>query len=194
MNTVVSFNETEDVCRQLHAQLMEHSQGQTNDDLLACMLASWSCGLAGLPVFMGLAAEQFQAMLAYHYPGIDARQLLQPQVQLDQERWHERNELRTLLLRDRAGKAESEKWIAEIVATACMAQDHLWQDLGLWSRKDLSRLLQENFPALAARNDRDMKWKKFFYKQLCNAEGIYTCRSPSCEVCADFQECFGPEE
>ena len=75
-----------------------------------------------------------------------------------------------------------------------MASDHLWQDLGLWSRQDLSALMADNFPALKAKNDRDMKWKKFLYKQLCNQEGIYTCRSPSCEVCADYQACFGPED
>jgi len=194
MNTVVSFKDVEEACRQLHIHLMEHSRGHSNDDLLACILASWSCGLGGLPVSLGLAPEQFQAMLAYHYPGFDVRQLSPSQIHLDSERCSERNELLILLLRDCASDAESEKWIAEIVSTACMAQDHLWQDLGLWSRKDLSRLLQQNFPDLAARNDRDMKWKKFFYKQLCNAEGIYTCRSPSCEVCADFQKCFGPEE
>ena len=73
-------------------------------------------------------------------------------------------------------------------------KDHLWQDLGLWSRKDLGTLMQLNFPQLAARNDKDMKWKKFLYKQLCIAEGIYTCRAPSCEVCADYQHCFGPED
>ena len=147
-----------------------------------------------MPAFLGLEPGQFQIMLAYHYPGFDHRQLLQPQAQPDSERWQERDELDALLLQDRAGESESEVWIAGIVSMACMAQDHLWEDLGLWSRKDLTFLLQENFPALAARNDRDMKWKKFFYKQLCNAEGIYTCRSPSCEVCADFEECFGPEE
>jgi len=194
MNTVVLFKDIEDIRHQLHFQLMEHSQGIANDDPLACILASWSSGLGGLPVYLGLESEQFSTMLAYHYPGFDVRQLEQPQAQIDSERWHERNELLSLLLRDRAGKSESEEWIAGIVSAACMAQDHLWQDLGLWSRKDLSSLLQCNFPTLVARNDRDMKWKKFFYKQLCNAEGIYTCRSPSCEVCTDYQECFGPEE
>ena len=194
MNTVVLLKNIEDSCRRLHFQLMQHSRGRANDDPLACILASWSSGSGGLPVFLGLEPEQFYAMLAYHYPGFDVRRLEQPQAQIDSERRHERNELLSLLLRDRAGKSESEKWIAGIVSAACMAQDHLWQDLGLWSRKDLSSLLQRNFPALAARNDRDMKWKKFFYKQLCDAEGIYICRSPSCEVCADYQECFGPEE
>jgi NifQ. len=40
----------------------------------------------------------------------------------------------------------------------------------------------------------DMKWKKFIYKQLCEAEGLYVCRAPSCEVCKDYDQCFGKEE
>lgn len=83
--------------------------------------------------------------------------------------------------------------MASIVATACMGLDHLWQDLGLWSRNELSALLHTNFPILAARNIRDMKWKKFLYKQLCEREGIYVCRAPSCDVCADYALCFGSE-
>ncbi|GBE11207.1 nifQ [bacterium BMS3Abin12] len=51
-----------------------------------------------------------------------------------------------------------------------------------------------NFPELAARNDRNMKWKKFLYKQLCEREGIHACRAPSCQVCIDYAQCFGPEE
>jgi nitrogen fixation protein NifQ len=84
--------------------------------------------------------------------------------------------------------------MAGILVAACLGNDHLWQDLGLWSRRELSELMQRNFPELAARNDRDMKWKKFLYKQLCETEGIYTCRAPSCQECSDYEECFGPEE
>ncbi len=196
MNTVISFRDIDNTDHQLHSRLMKHSQGRKNDDLLACILTSWSGRQGGLPTFMGLDPEQFYAMLAYHYPGLEQRQWRQPRIrtQPDSERQHERNELLSLLLRDDVGESESENWIASIVSTACLAQNHLWQDLGLWSRKDLTRLLQENFPTLAARNNHNMKWKKFFYKQLCDAEGIYICRSPSCEVCSDFQKCFEPEE
>jgi nitrogen fixation protein NifQ len=84
--------------------------------------------------------------------------------------------------------------MAEIVSAGCMGDDHLWQDLGLWQRPDLSRLMLNNFKPLAERNDKDMKWKKFLYKQLCDAEGIYVCRAPSCEVCTDYDNCFGPED
>jgi len=55
-------------------------------------------------------------------------------------------------------------------------------------------MLHHNFPELAAKNVKDMKWKKFLYKQLCEAEGIYLCRAPSCEVCIDYPKCFGSEE
>jgi nitrogen fixation protein NifQ len=103
------------------------------------------------------------------------------------------DELRKLLLDNRSRVGQSETWMAHIVTAGCMGSDHLWQDLGLWSRKDLTRLMLENFKPLALRNSKDMKWKKFLYKQLCEAEGIYTCRAPSCEVCVDYRECFGPE-
>jgi nitrogen fixation protein NifQ len=75
-----------------------------------------------------------------------------------------------------------------------MLSDHLWQDRGLWSRADLIALMRRNFPALARRNVKDMKWKRFLYKQLCEAEGIFTCRAPLCEACADFHVCFVPED
>lgn len=83
--------------------------------------------------------------------------------------------------------------MAEIIAAGCMGSDHLWQDLGLRQRTELSLLMAHNFPALAEKNRHDMKWKRFLYKQLCETEGIYTCRSPSCEVCVDYHACFGPE-
>ncbi len=93
-----------------------------------------------------------------------------------------------------AGAPDEVARIAEVVALACLGDNHLWQDLRLGSRAELSALMNHWFPALAAKNVRDMKWKKFLYKQLCEQEGIYVCRAPSCAVCADYARCFGPEE
>lgn len=178
----------------VHARLMRYSQGTESDHILACILSSWLTGVGVLPDWLGLGRDGFIELLAFHFPGMDYHTLLNPGRDLDAERFDERNELLQLLLANRAGKSRTETWMTEIVVNACQGQDHLWQDLGLWSRKDLSTLMQLNFPQLAARNDKDMKWKKFLYKQLCIAEGIYTCRAPSCEVCADYQQCFGPED
>lgn len=86
------------------------------------------------------------------------------------------------------------RWLAQIVSVACLGNNHLWQDLHLRSRSDLSMLLQDWFPALAARNIHNMKWKKFFYKQLCERAELSICKSPSCQGCSDYAACFGPED
>jgi nitrogen fixation protein NifQ len=39
-----------------------------------------------------------------------------------------------------------------------------------------------------------MKWKKFFYRQLCERAGVPICKSPHCAECCDRALCFGPEE
>ena len=103
-------------------------------------------------------------------------------------------DLLQLLLDHRADTDQHHCNIAHLVATACMGSDHLWQDLGLPDRKALSALLCRHFPALAEKNTGDMKWKKFFYKQLCERDGINICKSPSCADCCDYARCFGPEE
>lgn len=103
-------------------------------------------------------------------------------------------DLLQLLLDHRASADEHHRNVAHLVATACMGSDHLWQDLGLPNRNALSALLYGHFPTLAAKNSGDMKWKKFFYKQLCEREGVKACRSPSCAACCDYAKCFGAEE
>jgi nitrogen fixation protein NifQ len=104
------------------------------------------------------------------------------------------SDLLQLLLDHRAVADEHHRNVAHLVTTACMGGDHLWQDLGLPDRKALSALLTGHFPTLAEKNTGDMKWKKFFYKQLCEREGINACKAPSCAACCDYGICFGAEE
>lgn len=179
--------------RALHADLMGRAGGLGNDEALACMIASWAFGGGVLPAWLGLSPQGFDELLAHHFPGAEFSPPATAGL-ADAERSLEFADLQKLMVESRADTSPSELWMADIVASACMGSDHLWQDLGLWSRGELTALMQRNFPSLAARNDRDMKWKKFLYKQLCETEGIYVCRSPSCEVCADYANCFGPEE
>jgi nitrogen fixation protein NifQ len=103
-------------------------------------------------------------------------------------------DLLQLLLEHRAVADEYHRNIAHLLSTACMGDNHLWQDLGLPDRNALSRLLTEYFPTLAKKNSANMKWKKFFYKQLCEREGVNACRSPSCAACDDYAQCFGGED
>ena len=56
--------------------------------------------------------------------------------------------------------------VAGTVAIACLGDNHLWQDLQLNSRAELSAPMRRWFPALVVKNSADLKWKKFFYRQL----------------------------
>ncbi|MBK1711829.1 nitrogen fixation protein NifQ [Rubrivivax gelatinosus] len=103
-------------------------------------------------------------------------------------------DLVALLLEHSDSPREAAAAIAETVAVACLGDNHLWQDLQLGSRTELSALMSWWFPALARKNSGDMKWKKFLYKQLCEREQILICKSPSCAVCCDHALCFGPED
>jgi nitrogen fixation protein NifQ len=176
----------------LYAELMAHAAGLPNDELFAQMISSQIGKVGGLPPGLGLEQKDFAALMANHFPGAELAIHCAPDAA--DPRALERDDVLGLLLEHRAHRSMSEQWMAEIVTTACMASDHLWQDLGLWSRDFLSRLMTQNFPSLAAKNVHDMKWKKFLYKQLCEQEGINACRAPSCEYCADYLNCFGPEE
>jgi nitrogen fixation protein NifQ len=178
----------------VYQRLMATRGGDAVEDTLARILASWYLGLGAMPHWLGMGEDSYLAMMARHFPGVDAYSLISVRARIDPQRTDELEDLRKLLLENRSGRSDSERWMAEIVIAGCMGNDHLWQDLGLWQRADLSKLMVDNFEPLARRNDKDMKWKKFLYKQLCEAEGIYVCRSPSCEVCVDYDNCFGSEE
>jgi nitrogen fixation protein NifQ len=83
--------------------------------------------------------------------------------------------------------------LPDMVAARAMRPNHLWQDLGLADRSELSRLMTRAFPYLAARNRTDMKWKKFLHRQLCVAGEGALCAAPSCSACDDIEACFGDE-
>ncbi|SFB03779.1 nitrogen fixation protein NifQ [Azotobacter beijerinckii] len=160
-------------------------------------------GLSCLPFQLGLDERSYAELIRTYFPALatqtsaglgslahECSELREDLLEMRRDEWEE---LRDLLLGSRRGDAPEEVWIASIVAAACLGGDHLWRDLGLESRQQLHDLLTHNFPSLAARNVRNMRWKKFFYKQLCEQEGGYVCRSPSCEQCPTYHDCFGEE-
>lgn len=183
----------QDTRREIYAWLMSRSGWDANADLLARIYASWSVGEGALPDWLGLDPETFMRMMAQHFPHYHTATVPNPGQSLDLSRTPEADDLLQLLLQGRTKGNQSEMWMAQILVAGCMGADHLWQDLGLWSRQDLSRLMTHNFQTLAAANTKDMKWKRFLYKQLCSAEGVYVCRAPSCEACVDYADCYGPD-
>lgn len=166
------------------------------------ILLSQRAGLSCLPDELGLPPAEFSAMMAYFQKYLPSRltkpyetlsesgAIRQDLLELREQEWLD---IKSLLLEHCNCQDISEIWLAQIIAAACLGGSHLWRDLGLSSRQNLRDLLQQNFTSLYQLNNKDMRWKKFFYRQLCEQEGHYICRSPSCESCSTYDECFGEE-
>ncbi len=178
----------------------------------AIEMARSSSRLTGRAAF-GLDADEFEGLLDRYFPGAASiyltpalkASLFSPRSGEGENRGlkpaptagpklDEFEDLVTLLLEHRGDDSRESRWLAYAIAACCMGDDHLWQDMGLPDRKALSDLLARRFPALFARNTGGMRWKKFFYKQLCERDGAFVCRSPSCAECVEYSNCFGPEE
>ncbi|HEX7479581.1 MAG TPA: nitrogen fixation protein NifQ [Polyangiales bacterium] len=106
----------------------------------------------------------------------------------DQRRLHE------LLFMGSNQGSRFEFLLAGLIARRAKEPNHLWQDLGLRHRRELSWLMSRHFEAIAARNTQDMKWKKFLYRLICCDEAFALCVAPSCAECDDRARCFGEED
>ncbi len=145
-----------------------------------------------LPLIRGLSESCFQTLLKEHFSDLSYSNGADSGLSRATD-YDEFDELVELLLEHRADASEEERWLTYAIATAAMGENHLWQDMGLPSRKVLSDLMTTHFPTLAAKNIGDMKWKKFFYRQLCERADVMICKSPNCADCCDYRICFGPE-
>lgn len=174
----------------------------TNHDFLTIILFSQRSGKGCLPFHLGLSQDQFNTLVDFHFkelkssiaeaPGVNENaEIRQELLDLRRDEWLD---IVKLLISHSRFKDHSETWIAHIIAAACMGGDHLWRDLGLPTRQSLRALFDLNFPELASKNTGDMRWKKFLYRQLCEEGGHFVCRSPTCETCPTYDECFGDEE
>lgn len=143
---------------------------------------------------LGLSADDVAALVRRHVP--QAAALLADPVKLGSGAGSgeiEEADLRAFILEHRARQEAEAEWLAAIIARRAMGPNHLWQDMGFADRGELNAMFLRHFPALKARNAQDMKWKKFFYRSLCEREGLLLCKSPHCEICDDFVDCFGAE-
>ena len=139
----------------------------------------------------GLSSGQFAALVRALFPKAAACRLFALSETV--ERAADEACLLDLLERCTTAREPFEALLAAMIARRAQRPNHLWQDLGLNNRAELSRLMTRHFKPLAARNTGDMKWKKFFYRLIC-ADASYTlCTAPSCAECDDFASCFGEE-
>lgn len=162
---------------------------------LAGALASASAGVIQAPSpALGLDGVRFGTLLQRYFPALDVETCAGHCEGCRPLRDDEFADLVQLLMAHRSHDGEEVEWLAHAIASACMGADHLYQDMGLPNRQALSDLLREHFTRLFYKNAGNMKWKKFFYKQLCDQAEVKVCQAPSCQVCNDYWNCFGPED
>jgi nitrogen fixation protein NifQ len=101
--------------------------------------------------------------------------------------------LRAFLLHHESSLAATDadaQCLATIIATACLRPDHLWRDLGLDGRDDVTAILTRHYPELVARNTDNTRWKKFLARELALAEGRVPAPAPGCPGCEDYGFCY----
>lgn len=181
--------------------LLGHARNPEDDltRVFAGVIQAASKGVIQPPnLGMGLAQDKFVELLDCYFPG-SSREICGDNYReaytiCISPLMSEFDDLVELLLDHRTDDAEYNVWLAYAVASGCMGSDHLYQDMGLPDRHVLSALLERYFTALYLKNVGDMKWKKFFYKQLCDRAEVVMCPARNCQSCVDYKNCFGPEE
>ncbi len=176
----------------LHAELVASGRGDPFDrHVFACAIVAAVDDT--LTRGLGLARTALAELTEAYFPG--ARRHLPAEAWGDDagEDALEEPDLRRLLLDHRTCGVRDEDWLAAIIARRSLGANHLWQDLGLFSRDELNRLMDRHFHRLKRLNSGDMKWKKFFYRQLCRRDGVAICKAPTCDACVDLGLCFGSE-
>ncbi len=183
-----------------YEKLMSQFDPQRCDALDAHVLAS-SLGMAGEECGLdqdsvlegtGLDGRSLEDLLAACFPGAESlfgsMDEMSAPIAAPVEAC-----LRELLASNSTSGVRLEQWLAVIVARRAQRPNHLWQDLGLRDRGELSSLMNRHFAPLAACNTHDMKWKKFLYRILCQGGGLSACAAPTCSECQDIEACFGEE-
>ncbi len=164
------------------------------------LLGGFLSGRTALPTRMGLDGQTFEQLKremidAQAFTTTAQQSQLYAQTQqlfaeLIDARHQERDDLYHLLLEYADTDLRWHQQVAWVVANASMSAYHLWQSLGLDERPILSRLIGFYFPRLHAGNVNNMRWKRYFYKQLCERGGDYLCKAPNCAQCTSYKECF----
>ena len=163
--------------------------------VLVCLFAigvAESTSGSSLAEALGISGKVLRGVIDQYFPGaMDSLEAfgLDSTILVEEEE----QSLRRLLQRSRSTSAPLSSLLAILVARRTMRPNHLWQDLGLRNRGELSELMRRHFEPLAKRNVNDMKWKKFLYRMICRDEGFRLCTAPSCAECDDFAVCFGDE-
>lgn len=160
--------------------------------ILSVALVDTQSGLS-LPAATGLTPAELIELAQLTFPhAIDVFSRIDAEEKV--ERAVDESCLQEVLFRSSTERSRLEYLLSCMIARRAQRPNHLWQDLGLRRRDELSWLMQRRFEPLFTRNKQNMKWKKFLYRLICRDDGFALCPAPSCEECDDLQKCFDEEK
>ncbi|QCP49562.1 nitrogen fixation protein NifQ [Trinickia violacea] len=141
---------------------------------------------------LGLSPNQLRALFARHFAGEPAPFGGVAAVLGDAAQADFVSALRAMLLSYASATVDlgDAQCLASIIAHACLRPDHLWRDLGLAGRNDVTFMLERYFPALVAGNVANLRWKKFLAQELALSQGREPGPAPGCPGCEDYGHCF----
>jgi nitrogen fixation protein NifQ len=160
--------------------------------VLASILAVAAMENGAVAERAGLAAADLASLMALWFPAACGMGVVWQAREAESDD-DEIAMVRDLLLAHRSSEGDAGRWLAAMIARRSMEPNHLWEDLGLRDRSELTRLFARHFGPIAVRNTKNMRWKRFFYRMLCEDDGLVICSTPVCTNCNDFNLCFGDE-
>ncbi len=184
--------------RALYARLIDAAPPDSTDARLFATLIAARAGQDApntLDSSLGLSPARLRTLLARHFPRLRPGIVTLPPAAIPAPHAAFVATLRGLLMRevgDTVHRGDA-ACLAAIIAHACLRPDHLWRDLGLDGRDDVSALLERYFPALAARNTAALRWKKFLAREVALDQGAPPAPAPGCFGCEDYAFCFPPD-
>jgi nitrogen fixation protein NifQ len=139
---------------------------------------------------LGLQAHAWHALLARRFSRASIAPL--PLMVIPSEHASFVHALHALLVANAscAVHPDDAQCLATIIAHACLRPDHLWRDLGLAGRDEVTWMLTRYFPELVARNVDNLRWKKFLAAQCALSLGLEPGPAPGCPGCEDYGYCF----
>lgn len=139
---------------------------------------------------LGLNGDAWRGLLARHFISATARAAPPPVDTTPHVEFVRTLHALLLLHANPSVDAGDAQCLATIIAHACLRPDHLWRDLGLANRDEVTWMLTRYFPTLVELNVAGLRWKKFLAQQRALSLGLEPGPSPGCPGCEDYGFCF----
>ncbi len=167
--------------------------------LFACLMTVAAQESKDFAVVLGLEDCALDGLMSLFFPG-QKKNVLYKHSQSTHGNPSECNdEVLSILLRHVPEDNGSSQYfisvcLARVIAARTALPGHLWVAMGLTARPQLTAAIRRHLPSLARANHRNMRWKRYLYKQVCDLNGGVMCKAPNCGVCSDYNLCFAEED